>query len=205
MNHPKLNSQWQKLLSKPCLSILFYKNWIAAVRNAEGYSLQQTGLLSGIRSICLVTVLRSRSIKLDPWLCSPGTRDRQQDSTWAGVQAGPTSHPSVIPARQRVAVLVVGDLWAHTLPVTGSHWWLFLLPGADCWRTSWEFHHCREFCLCHPRKLNSSKRQSHLTVPLKKCSQVKRVNRGNSGQLPAAELLIKTMEKCQTSSVFFSN
>lgn len=43
-----------------CYSIPTKMLWIAAVRNAEGYSLQQIGLLSGIRSISLVTVLRTR-------------------------------------------------------------------------------------------------------------------------------------------------
>lgn len=71
----------------------------------------------------------------------------------------------------------------------------FFFPGADCRNMSWKLRHCKEFCPCHLRKLSSSKRESHLTVSLKKCSQVKRVNRGNSGQLPAAELLIKTTGK----------
>lgn len=43
--------------------------WIAAVRNAEGCSLQQIGLPTGISLICLVTLLRSRSntAQLEAW------------------------------------------------------------------------------------------------------------------------------------------
>lgn len=171
--------------------------WIAAVRNAEGYSLQQAGLLSGVSSICWVPVLRTKVLL--SW--TPGCA--------VLVPTIDSGIPHVLGFS--------GSGWSHKSPLNypctskGGCWWeasghthclwqvvsddSFCFPGADCWNMSWKLRHCKEFCLCHLRKLSSSKRQSHLTVSLKKCSQVKRVNRGDSGQLPAAELLIKTMGK----------
>lgn len=81
--------------------------WIAAVRNAEGYSLQQIGLLSGVSSICWVPVLRTKV--LHSWTPGCAVLVPPIDSGIRHVlgfssQAGPTGHPSIIPAHRRVAV-----------------------------------------------------------------------------------------------------